>query len=309
MRTLVIYVKDFLREDFEWPKYAAIIGFIAISITINFSLNFETNYINIKEVPDRYILNFLFYSFAYFGALALVRITTKERAKLSKRFFLLSITAIVIMAIDGSFRGTYDFAKLLIETRDKWFVGRLMSELKSFILVVLPLWVIWKFNQNGNFYGLTVKNVNIKPYLWLIALVVPIVLAAGQLDSFLEQYPMYTHTPFTGIEGWPDFVNAAIYEMSYGIAFLPVELLFRGFLVIGLGRLIGKEAVLPMVVAYVFLHFEKPLGEAISSAFGGYLLGIFALRTNNIWGGVIIHTGLAWLMELSAWLMKYWEAE
>jgi membrane protease YdiL (CAAX protease family) len=304
MRTLVIYVKDFLKEDFEWPKYAAVIGFIAFTIGVNFTLNFETNYVNVGEVPQRYINNFLFYSFAYFGALTLVRITTKDRARLSKKFLLLSILAMVIMAIDGSFRGSFDIAKMLMEGKDKWFLGRVIGEWKSYILVVLPLFLIWKATKNGNFYGLTLQNVNIKPYLWLIALVVPIVLVAGQLESFLEQYPMYTHQPFTGIEALPGWLNVTIYELSYGAAFLPVELLFRGFLAIGMARLIGKEAVFPMVAAYVFLHFEKPMGEAISSAFGGFLLGIFAIRTHNIWGGVIIHTGLAWLMEISAWMMK-----
>lgn len=304
MRSLVTYVKDFIGEDFELPKYLTIIGFITFCIALNYTLDFETNYINIDDVPHRYILNFFFYSFAYFGALFLVRLTSKEKAKLPTRFFILGLTAMVIMAVDGSFRGSYDMASLILESKDRWYFGRILAELKSFVIVVIPLWLIWLYTAKGNFYGLTVKNVNIKPYFWLIAMVIPIVLAAGQMNSFLNQYPMYMHSQFNQVAGWPDFLNVAVYELSYGAAFLPVELLFRGFLAIGMARLIGKEAVLPMVVAYVFLHFEKPLGEAISSAFGGYLLGIFAIRTNNIWGGVIIHTGLAWLMEISAWMMK-----
>jgi membrane protease YdiL (CAAX protease family) len=210
----------------------------------------------------------------------------------------------VIMAVDGGFRGSYDLASLLMEGADQRFLGRLIGEWKNYFLVVLPLFLLWKTAKDGNFYGLTLNQVNIKPYLWLVALVVPIVLVAGTMEAFLEQYPMYSHQSATGLQALPGWLNMLIYELSYGAAFLPVELLFRGFLVIGIGRLIGKEAVLPMVAAYVFLHFEKPMGEAISSAFGGFLLGIFALRTNNIWGGVIIHTGLAWLMELTAWLMK-----
>lgn len=304
MRTLVLYVKDFLKEDFEWPKYAAIIGFLALCIGVNFTFNFETNYVNIGQSPQRYLHNFLFYSFAYFGALTLVRLTSKAPAQLSRSFFLLSIMGMAIMAIDGSFRGSYDIARWFMAGTDRMFLGRVIGEWKSYFLVLLPLFLIWKATENGNFYGLTLQNVNIKPYLWLLTLVVPIVLLAGTLESFLEQYPMYSHQPYTGIEGLPGWLNITLYELSYGAAFLPVELLFRGFLAIGMARLIGKEAVFPMVAAYVFLHFEKPMGEAISSAFGGFLLGIFAIRTNNIWGGVIIHTGLAWLMELSAWLMK-----
>lgn len=304
MQRLVIYVKEFLREDFEWPKYGAMVVFIGLSIGLNYSLNFETNYVNTTQAFQRYLAYFLFYSFAYFGALALGRITTKNRSPLSKEFFLLSILGMVIMAVDGSFRGSYDIARMIMEGSDRFFLGRVIGEWRNYFLVVIPLLLIWKTTGSGNFYGLTLNNVNLKPYLWLLALIVPIVLFAGTMDSFLEQYPMYSHQQYTGIEALPNWLNLAIYEISYGAAFMPVELLFRGFLVIGIGRLIGKEAVFPMVAAYVFLHFEKPMGEAISSAFGGFLLGIFALRTNNIWGGVIIHTGLAWLMELTAWLMK-----
>ena len=176
MRTLVIYVKDFFKADFEWPKYSAVIGFIAISIGVNFSLNFDSNYVNIDQTPQRQIYYFLFYSFAYFGALALVRITTKKRAGLSKKFFLLSILGLFIMAIDGSFRGSYGIADMLVDGTDKWFLGRIIGEWMSYILVVLPLFLIWQATSTGNFYGLTLKNVNIKPYLWLIVFVVPIVL-------------------------------------------------------------------------------------------------------------------------------------
>ena len=305
MKVLVTYVRDFLKEDFELQKYLAIIVFITFSVTVNYYFTFETTYVNVNHFPDRYIYNFLFYSFAYFGSLALVRLTAAHRAKLTTNFFLLSIGAMMLMAIDGSFRGAYDIADMLISTKDHWFVGRILTELRSFIIVILPLWIIWRFTDSkNNFYGITVKNVNVKPYLWLFVFVVPIVLSATQLDSFINQYPMYTNNPFTGLDGVSDWINVLIFESAYGAGFLSVELIFRGFLTIGMARLIGKEAILPMVVTYVFLHFEKPMGEAISAAIGGYLLGIFALRTNNIWGGVIIHIGLAWLMETLAWLVK-----
>jgi hypothetical protein len=41
---------------------------------------------------------------------------------------------------------------------------------------------------------------------------------------------------------------ALIYELCYGWDFVPTELMFRGFLVIGMVRVLGHGAVLPMVV-------------------------------------------------------------
>jgi membrane protease YdiL (CAAX protease family) len=59
-----------------------------------------------------------------------------------------------------------------------------------------------------------------------------------------------------------------------------------------------------MVGLYVALHFGKPAGETIGSFFGGYILGVLAYKSKNIWGGIIAHMGIAWLMELFAYLQK-----
>jgi len=68
-----------------------------------------------------------------------------------------------------------------------------------------------------------------------------------------------------------------------------------------LSRILGGHVVLPMVATYMFLHYGKPLAESISSVFGGYILGIISLYTRKIWGGIMIHVGIAWLMELLGW--------
>jgi hypothetical protein len=59
-----------------------------------------------------------------------------------------------------------------------------------------------------------------------------------------------------------------------------------------------------MITVYCFLHFGKPAGEAISSIFGGYILGILAFRSRNIYGGLIAHLGVAWGMDWLAFLNK-----
>ena len=59
-----------------------------------------------------------------------------------------------------------------------------------------------------------------------------------------------------------------------------------------------------MAVLYCMLHINKPMGEAISSIFGGYILGVIALSQRHILGGCIVHIGIAGLMEV----MAYWAA-
>ena len=43
-----------------------------------------------------------------------------------------------------------------------------------------------------------------------------------------------------------------------------------------------------MAAMYVSIHFGKPLGETISSFFGGYILGIITINSRNIIGGTIV---------------------
>ena len=100
-------------------------------------------------------------------------------------------------------------------------------------------------------------------------------------------------------QSWPWKVG---YELSYGLDFLSIELFFRGLLVIGLVRYAGEKAILPMAAFYCTIHFGKPLGECITSFSGGLALGVLAYRTRSILGGLIVHLGLAWMMEVGGWV-------
>jgi len=93
-----------------------------------------------------------------------------------------------------------------------------------------------------------------------------------------------------------------IFELSYGSDFFSIEIFFRGFLVLAFAKWAGKDAILPMACFYCTIHFGKPLGECISSYFGGLILGIVVYNTKTIWGGLIVHLGIAWLMEIGGWL-------
>ncbi|NBP70611.1 MAG: CPBP family intramembrane metalloprotease [Cytophagia bacterium] len=132
----------------------------------------------------------------------------------------------------------------------------------------------------------------------------PLLLSASFLESFQRQYPMYKSNNAYLLLNVPEWVTALTYEIAYGLDFITVELLFRGFLVIGMIKILGRNAIVPMAVIYCMLHFGKPMGEAISSIFGGYILGVVAYETRSVWGGIIVHMGIAWLMEIIAYGQK-----
>jgi hypothetical protein len=61
-----------------------------------------------------------------------------------------------------------------------------------------------------------------------------------------------------------------------------------------------------MATFYCSIHFGKPLFECISSYFGGLILGVIAYKTQSIMGGLAVHLGIAWLMEIGGYFGNLW---
>lgn len=132
----------------------------------------------------------------------------------------------------------------------------------------------------------------------------PLLLFAATQADFLKQYPSIKMTwQQLSTLGNP-LPHYLLYTLIYAFSFFTVELLFRGALVVFLKKEIAQACIMPMVVIYVMLHFGKPAGEAISSAFGGYILGVIAYYSGNIWGGVFIHVFVAIGMDTVAIIAK-----
>ena len=301
------YVKNFIKSDFEIIKYIILALFIGFSIGVNYWFNFEDSYVDVSDFNTRFFRYILFYSFAYFGGVIILIITDKKigfHKKLS--FWMMSILGIIIISFDGSYNGTYQIAKSFVDVNEYRYIGRLLAEFRNFITLFIPLSVIWLITKkkDDSLYGLTLKNAQVRPYFLLLLLMLPLILLATQDASFLRTYPLFKTYGVDTYWNVKSGFLALPFEFFYSLSFLNVELFFRGFLVIGMIRIMGKDAILPMVAIYAFLHFGKPMGEAISSVFGAYLLGIFAYYSRTIWGGVIVHGGIALLMELAAFWAK-----
>ena len=165
------------------------------------------------------------------------------------------------------------------------------------LIMLVVLFLIWKkCNPEQPFYGTSGKGFDVKPYLGMLAFMLPLLLWAATQRDFLAIYPKLKNSTFLMNNG--RWYHTLLYELSYGTDFLSIELFFRGFLVLAFAKWVGKEAVLPMALFYCTIHFGKPLGECICSYFGGIILGAVTLHTRSIWGGLMVHLGIAWLMEL-----------
>lgn len=311
MKKLITLLYTHIRTDFEWRLYGSVAVFLGIAIAVNYQINLEEEIID--SYKGQYIRvgwYFLLYSVAYYSTVCLLRLNGRLRGVFRKKeFWIYSLAGVGILSIDPeiSYRMGVYAANHYSEVY--YFAYKLMHELGPVLSTWLPLLLFYYIydTKTESFYGLTFRNVDFRPYAWLwLIMAGPIAWASFQPD-FLETYPTYRQPLPVTETGLPKGALIGLYEGAYGSAFVATELIFRGFLVIGIGMILGTEAILPMVVTYAFLHFGKPLGETIGSVFGGYILGVIAFYTRNIWGGVAIHLGVAWLMELAAWLQHFSE--
>ena len=248
-----------------------------------------------------YFLYLIPFAIAYFLQLMFF----KQLSYFNKKWFW--IILFVAPAI-FSFRVNFDFFQPLIKHTwkndeqlfwlrcSKWFLGLFAA--------LVPVYFIWKIKDSETepFYG-TKKLTNAKPYLILISCMIPLIILAATQHDFLNMYPR-AGVVFT----WdlhPKPLYYFLHEIFYSLDFITIEIFFRGFLIISLINICGKHCIVPAACFYCCIHLGKPMGEAISSFFGGLLLGIVSYNTKSIRGGLIVHLGIAWLMELAGFISHY----
>lgn len=312
MRTILNYLKKYLVEHFHVKLYASTAVFLTICIALNYYFDFEDSYLD--SFTGQWIkwpLMSLTMAFPFLGICILLYVFDIQRSWLnSKEFWLKFVIGFLIIGFDRSFFLHYGLMEGLPRV-DYVFTFRVAAWGRSLLVGMVPVLLFYYFyerrrDEEKHWYGLTLKNFDFKPYLFLILIVFVGIGIASFLSELNQYYPRYKYaggTAFATAHDLNAYIPVMIYEAVYGAYFITVELFFRGFLVIAFARTLGGHAVIAMVGSYVFLHFGKPVSETISSVFGGYLIGILAFYSHRIWGGVVLHVALAWCMELFA----YWQ--
>jgi hypothetical protein len=310
MKKIVLYFSEFHRSYFSFRLYAFFLFFVALLIGFNYTFDFEDSFIDQQPKPMRVVGYFLYHFVAYFGVLVIIWRFSKEKLRLNGYFWAKSLVGFLILGIDNSYYSNYALLQNFLPSGTVTFYNKLLVNSIGLLTMFAPLLIVkFVFDRKQHFgiYGLTFSKVDWKPYWIMLVAMAPLIYAASYLPDFISYYPVYKRAggaAFADYYSLHENWSIAVFETFYIADFIFTELFFRGFLVVGLGVLLGKNAVLPMAASYAVLHFGKPAGEAISSVFGGYILGIIALYSRNIWGGVFVHSGIAGLMELFAfWRM------
>ncbi len=312
MRKIWGYLKQHFIVDFNPFYYGFIIVFLTACIYFNYKIDFEDSFLDDQEGFTKFLFYFLTNLFAYLVPVLAYAFFSKNKAFLSSpEFWVKSLVALALLSYDRCGFFIDDFAHEFFQPKMYRWVSKITNNLMGIFTMILPFFILyWIYDRNQkHLYGLVPKKFDVKPYFTMLAIMLPLLVAASFLPSFLNQYPMYEASRAHVQLDVPEWITVLGYEISYGLNFVSIEFFFRGFLIIGMISLLGRGAVIPMASVYCFLHFGKPMGEAISSIFGGYILGVVAYETRGIWGGVIVHVGIAWLMELAAFTQKLFRVE
>lgn len=178
---------------------------------------------------------------------------------------------------------------LEFESDQEWrFYAQVHTTISSLVLfILLPIGFHFLFPIEGrNPFGLSIEHVrsNIKPYLILIAAMLPILWLATSQPNFYNFYPIYRPT---SLGDW------LTYESVYLIQFVGVEFFFRGWGLFRVEKMFPGYGVFLMTLPYALIHIHKPFPEALASIVAGLVLGLLALKTRSIWPGLLVHVTVA----------------
>ena len=303
MRQVFIYISEFYKKEFKPVYFLLILLMTGTLVYLNYRYSLETRFVNgwggwWGHVAGYYLLYFLPMTLAFILQLLFF----KDCTYFKDHWFW---TILILAPLFFSVRVNFDFQEI-------WFSKIWSGDALQFwlqclnwvirvILVMIPIYIIWliKDRKNQRFYGLQALK-SIKPYLSMLLIMVPLIALASTQKDFLAMYPRAGF--LKGLDLPARKLHYILYELCYGFDFVSIEFFFRGFMILSLARICGSRCIIPVACFYCTIHFGKPMGEAISSFWGGILLGIVSYNTCSIRGGLLVHLGIAWLMEAGGWI-------
>jgi membrane protease YdiL (CAAX protease family) len=216
----------------------------------------------------------------------------------SRQAMLVLVTVAASLALQEYFGGHDTFEQIVPPNGQYWELWGYAwwSGWRVTGYVVIPMIVI------ACLPGQRISDYYVSPrgffrHLWIYAvmfgLILPVVIYTSTTAPFRQTYPFYRLANRS-------YLDLVVWELLYAAQFVSLEFFFRGFILQGLRRALGGNAIFVMLVPYCMIHFGKPLPETLGAIMAGLILGTLAMRTRSIWGGVAIHVGVATTMDMLA---------
>lgn len=306
MTVVFRYIREFYQKEFDLYYFLLILLLVGTGIYLNYWHFLEARYVagGLTKWSDFWGYYFLY--FIPFAAGFFLQLFFFKDCSYFKHpwFWIILLLAPAFF----SFRVNFDLHQPIInkiwsgDEQEFWL--RSLNWVVRVFVVLIPVFILWLIKDKSNqpFYGTRVLK-QAKPYLTMLLIMVPLIALASTQNDFLQMYPKAKVIDQLVLS--PKKGYYLLYECCYGFDFISIEFFFRGFLILSLAKICGTRCIIPVACFYCTIHFGKPMGEAISSFWGGLILGIISYNTRSIWGGLIVHLGIAWLMETGSWLALF----
>ena len=160
------------------------------------------------------------------------------------------------------------------------------TELIYWLLVPLAAGFLF-FRDKPSDYGIRIGRWKPAIILTTAALAVMslIIYWASKRPDFYSYYHMHS-------VNWPAWL------LTWTLYMFAWEFIFRGYMLFGLERSIGKSAIFVQAIPFVLLHLGKPFLETLATIPQGFILGYIAYKTRSFLPCFIIHIGIHVLMAV-----------
>jgi membrane protease YdiL (CAAX protease family) len=294
VKQILGYLQSFLVQQVSVKKTVAYFCFMGLACWLNYFSAVKNWQKEISTGNCFFIYTAIFLACLLFGFL--IELRGIKKIITSSCLFVIVIAA-VLFAIKITFPSYTIFSNFLPAAIVKqwnlplYWAGNLFVIVSSIIIIYRLLEKKW------GLYGF-IKTTSLWPYFLMLLIMTPVIWIAAQQNEFQLVYPK---AKSLGINA--GVLQFILFQISYIADFFTIELFFRGFLILVLSKYAGIKCILPVALFYFTIHLGKPMAEAISSFFGGTLLGVISYHTKSIWGGWVVHAGIALLMELFGFLL------
>lgn len=298
----------------HWQKYFSIkvflpqIALLIFILSVNYYYNLEDDVIDqmqgYKKDLGLFAIVFVPYIFSSF----LLKLSGVKINIISFGFWLRISICFALFTLYRNFDFTsffnYDHTQnyKLID-----FYRKSYRQLFGLILILFCILSFYVFKPKATlvFINSHQKTSYLWHYLFLLGLMLIPIFFVSFTQDFQNQYPYFKSFEIGILSkelNQSEIGVKSIIEVVYATRFFFVEFFFRGLLIFLMLRYFGEYVIIPSAMAYCAIHFGKPWVEATSSFFGGYILGLLALKTKNLYGGIVLHLGIALGMDLFALL-------
>ena len=143
------------------------------------------------------------------------------------------------------------------------------------------------FRDKPQDYGIRIGRWKLAIVLTIVTLAVFSLIVYGA-SKIPEVYAYYHKHSIN----WPPYIlGRTLYMFSW-------EFIFRGYMLFGLERSIGKSAIFVQAIPFVLLHFGATDLETLITIPEGFILGYLAYKTRSFLPCFIVHIGIDVLMDV-----------